>query len=49
MHAELIAIMQEILEKHSTTVEEDNELLKNEMDWPTRCAILYRRNEKESI
>ena len=41
--------MEEIQERHTTSIKEDNELLKGELDWLTRSAIIYRRNEKVSI
>jgi len=45
----LLSTMESILEGHPTTIEEDTELLKEQMDWPSECAILYRRNEKKSL
>jgi len=49
MQKEFLRIMEEIQEIHTTSIEEDNELLKGELDWLTRSAITYRRNEKVSI
>ena len=42
--------LQETMVKHlegfATTVEEDAQILEGELDWPSRCVIMYRKFEK---
>ena len=46
MHHMIVQTMEQHLAGFETTMEEDEEILKGDVDWTTQCIVTFRRNEK---